>query len=286
MHQNLRRVRVIRNRRIGEEARGVYKYRVRLEAIAESYIHVGSGLIQPLFDLDEIKRTPVDKLEEMIDKLKFLDKIPPFRDSTYYIPGSSIKGAIRTRAELMFRSYNGETPTCFIVYDQRSLPSRNHQRVWGDVIYEARFRCDATRQNYVCEVCDIFGAPGLLAKIAFSDFTPVNNESIDVLEIYREPIIVFKKGTHFVGEMLLGDLEDYQFGLLLHAMRIPENKPILIGRYKYKKVRVRGKDEYFGRLRFRISSIEPDEIDMNQALDAFKDRLGVYFRDDLDETAW
>jgi len=286
MPQNLKRVNIIRNKDVSKGYRGFFSHVLYVEAVAESYIHIGSGSIKPLFDLNKVKDVSMDELEKLTSELKFLENVLPSRSGNYYIPGSSLKGAIRSRAELMFKNQAGEVPACFIVYNPREEPKEAHLRIWGDVIFENRFKCDAGRFSRVCEVCDIFGAPSLLSKVSFGDLIPVDSDPVEIVEIYNVPQMIFRKGTKFRGIIQFGGLENYQIGLLLHAMRVLDNKPILIGRYKYKKVKIEGREKYFGRLKFSITKIEPDNIDISEALSAFKEKLGSFYREDLDETAW
>jgi len=292
MSSKLQRVKVIRNRKFRDSYRGYYDHVIKIRGIAESYIFIGSGnqyfYVDPE-DLEEIDfSADFEHLLEQVKKIRveLLEDIPPFMEEKYVIPGTSLKGAVRSRAEFMFKSVNGEVPACYIVYDPATSLNQSHLRVWGGVVLEVRSKCETNISSSVCEICDIFGSSGLLAKVSFGNLVPISDDYIETVEILGRPYVVFKPGAIFEGEIRYGGLETYQLGLLLSAMRIPEKKPILIGEFKYKKMDLGGKKAYFGRLRIEVKDTKPSDINIDEAIREFKERFKMYFRDDLDETAW
>lgn len=199
--------------------------------------------------------------KESFSTIRYGDKI--------VIPGSSLKGAVRSRLELLFTAVNNEVPSCFRVVEgfapqpaPKGGQGWRHQRVWSSSLENRGRGCDATSATYwediqVCIVCDMFGAPGLRSRIDFGNLEPLNNVRLiraDILIRGRSVSFEFiDKNSSFKGVVLLNGLSLKELGLLSIAMRLLEDKPILIGRFKYVKHRLRIDNnflsEWFGRLK-------------------------------------
>ena len=279
------RVKVIRNRLIGKGERGYYNHILKIKAVADTRIFIGSGAINLQINKDLFAKADFDDLKELGESIEFLERDLPYNGSTFYIPGSSVKGAVRHRAEMMFKSVDGSVPSCYIVYDRAIAPLEKYKRIYGEQVLEERGKCIVDmgrgREAKVCEVCDIFGAPGAIAKIAFSDLIPKSDDPVEVVKINGVTYRVFKKGTVFNGKILIGDLELYQIGLLLKALRHDVDKPILIGMFKYKGW---SEENKFGRLKIKVTDIKPRDLNLDLTLNKFDEVLGKYYRYDLDET--
>ena len=263
--------------------RGLYDSKWSIKAEAVTPIMVTAGIPERILQQEKegiMNYKNIKDLEKV--EIDIFENRPPSYDGKYFIPGSSIKGAVRFRAEMMFKSLNNKSISCYRIYSKSGKPSSNYVKIYGSQVFEERPGCEIDEYDgeyKVCEVCDIFGAPKLIAKVAFSDFI-ANTDNVRRFEIGGEEYFGFDKGTIFEGYILLNSnaLEDYQLGLLLAAMRVCENKPILFGRLKYKKV----DGLKFGLLKFKIDNL--GRLEIEKYCKAFRDVLGDYYRDDLDET--
>jgi len=196
------------------------------------------------------------------------------------IPGSSLKGAIRSRLELLAMESNGVNIACFIRSSYlRSIPNVGqhgwrHTRIWGKTVLENRGRtCDATRWGVyedinVCKTCDLFGTSGLISRIDFSTLYPTVQNAMVELNVFFScdhrrivggVVEAIKPSTVFEGEIAVHGLSDSEFGLLAIGLRLhEEGNPILTGRFKYRRLAVcednAVKPVVFGRL--EISPLE------------------------------
>lgn len=231
---------------------------LKLEVISESYLFVGSGKIS--FKIDEnivksIESAARESYENFLRKIEIVSSKISFdyKGLTYIggrpaIPGSSVKGAVRSRLELLFHGINNIVPSCFIVQTRppRNKPARGthgwrHYEIWGDVIFEPRDTCNATKAEYfrdikVCPVCNMFGTSGLSSRVFFDDFY-TGDENIEVLRMdFDDSVEAIKPGSVFNGSILV-DLNPDEVGLLSIGMNLLNGKPILIGYSKYRKRR-------------------------------------------------
>lgn len=233
---------------------------------SKSYIHIGSSPI--LFTVNEgllsklIKSGKRD-IKSMLQTVDFKE-VMQFNISggKPIIPGSSVKGNIRSRLELSFRSKNGYVRSCFIRASpplKHEIPKSKHGwrhfKIWGKVLFEERGPpCDLTRMDRVCLICDLFGTAGLKSLIDFSDFV-CESRAKDVLEElnleYGMKLQAVKPNTKFNGRILFQNLKPAELGLLFFGMKI--GKSVLLGRLKYRH-KVSGR--IFGRARYQIDAIE------------------------------
>ncbi len=237
---------------------------IRLKALVpqDSYLFVGTGRKTLLFDRNKLealkKETNIEKLREFIHELSFDFEAFQSLAGNIVIHGSSIKGALRTRLELLFKSVNKACPACFRVYRVEEIPQR-YLLIWGDVVREVKRPCDYLSSGRVCEICDIFGAPGLGSLVDISNFILEGNaENLEKIELITgQKVMAVKPGSIFHGKISFRNLEKYQLGLLFIGLRLGENKPILIGRFKFRKLRdARNNELKFGRLLFELEDIQ------------------------------
>ncbi|MEM5853769.1 MAG: RAMP superfamily CRISPR-associated protein [Candidatus Aenigmatarchaeota archaeon] len=266
---------------------------------SDSYVFVG-GMIKELgtwfstlqMRIDEHvkKLKPID--EESIKKT-FSDFIQTSRPTestqflrygqTYAIPGSSLKGAIRSRIEYKLKPFKVgggyRSYSCYVVQEAFSRPAKNHINFWGEDVTYARATCSPPK---VCAVCDLFGCPSLSSRIHFSDAIMTAGQVKYVSEVRREaalPNSEFKTNVSIFNSDLL------DLGLLFLGMEIFTLSPALIGAFKYRFNKKLGQDKlgnrYFaGLLKFELQSFKPllgdfpSEITDNFALiDKARDRL-------------
>ncbi len=265
---------------------------IELRVSDDSYLHITSSTVSYIPSSREI----VEKVREIINRYKdgeaILDEIIKGKlveqgKGNYWeyfklagvpvIPGSSLKGAVRSRLELLFKPVEKLTPACFtreslgISEPVEGTPGWRYKKIWWDSIKEYRDRpCNATNWEYyedikVCRICDIFGAPGLASRVHFSTLYPSDTnctEYLDVILSCSKNIHVMveavKPSTVFKGEILVNGLELVELGLLATGLKLYSGRELLIGRLKYKQVvRCLGNEPIimkFGRVRANVVS--------------------------------
>ncbi len=263
-----------------------------LKARSESYIHVTSSPIPFMKPSKELLTRFREEIKSAIDVSQIIDiasRYPAFKGIVLeqirfggkpVIPGSSLKGAVRSRLELLIAEKNGISIACFIRASPppRTTPSKGrhgwrHMELWFDVISENRGRpCDATRWSYyeeieVCRICDLFGTSGLVSRVDFGTLYPVLEEdATEELEVIfscsrgiKGRVEAIKPSIEFRGEIAFKGLKLSELGLLALGLRLYDDRPILIGRFKYKRVPVcRDKKlllELFGRLNIYVEEV-------------------------------
>ena len=233
-----------------------------LEARAESYLHVWSGRMHVELDLSGIRPSMsraelVRAIERRAEGLARRAIVEPAELASYgeqlVMPGSSLKGAVRARLELLGK----EAGVCFAIQDRPDYrPAKGqhgwrHYALWRDAAEPPRRQACGD-----CITCDLFGSPGKCSRIFFGNLklrralkNPVEELQLD----YGERVRAIKPGTLFEGEISFLGLQPEELGLLAFGMRLHEGKPILIGKSKYRR-RVRqdtGEEVTFGRLLLR-----------------------------------
>lgn len=213
-------------------------------------IHIGgTGIslrgIRELVDLMEGMTGGVEyrltKLKEIVEGSRMgRDVVSIFslgRERRPSIPGSSLKGAIRSRLELSFRGYQGKVPSCFSVAErgpfkaERGRSGWRHQMIYPSSLEDRGGPCDYTKFGTVCKVCDIFGAPGLAARVHFPSL--VFSCDPDVFDASFTGLVeVIPKGCKARGTMNFVNMEPYELGLVLIGMG--DMRPLLIGFGKYR----------------------------------------------------
>lgn len=242
--------------------------------LSESYIHVGSS--STLFSLDEdlltkLVRSGRRDIRSLLQAAKFME-VMQFNASggRPVIPGSSVKGNIRSRLELSFRPKDGYVRSCFIRASRplvkeppKGASGWRYFRIWGSVLFEERgLPCDLIRMDKVCLICDLFGTTGLKSLIDFGDFVGESNAEnmLEQLSLdYGMNLLAAKPGSKFNGRILFHNLSPSELGLLLMGMRI--GRSILLGRLKY---RHRISSRTFGKARYEVKAIDllEDSLDL------------------------
>jgi hypothetical protein len=186
-------------------------------------VHVGSGgpSLKGLEGFAKGEGREIEGVEEALDVIRIGGKPA--------IPGSSLKGAVRSRLELTFRGYNGSVPSCFSVIGDVKIPSWRHREIYRSSSENRGPPCDYLRYGTVCKVCDIFGAPGLASRVHFPNLIFGDEDEISS-DLGR--IVVIPRGAESEGALLFQGMEPYELGLVLIGMG--NLKPLLIGRGKYR----------------------------------------------------
>ena len=241
----------------------------------DSYLHVGSGVVRLVVDAEGLRRQVaaardrrgLEKLVESLASTLQLDYAQfALVGGKLAIPGSSVKGNVRSRIELSFREKDGVVRSCLIRSTDHPLtpPERGregwrHFRVWQETLAFDRGKpCDFTSEEGemagVCLVCDIFGTSGLLGLVEFSDFVGEDVSPVRVDLPTGEKLLAAPPGSAFRGWLSFRNLEAWELGLLLFGMGVRDSRrgrPVLLGKSKY---RVQGKN-VFGVVRYVVESL-------------------------------
>lgn len=238
---------------------------IHVTLLSESYIHVGS--FSSLFTVDEKMLTNLIKSGER--DIRGLQRAAKFMEVAQFstsggrpvIPGSTIKGNVRSRLELSFRARNNYVRSCFIRARGPLLKETpkgghgwRHFRVWSNVLFEERGPpCDLTKMDKVCLICDLFGTSGLKSLIDYGDLVG-EKDAKNVLEQfsleYGMNLFAAKPNSKFSGRIIFRNLSPSDLGLLLIGMKV--GKEALLGRLKYRH-KVSGYT--FGKVKYDVETI-------------------------------
>lgn len=191
-------------------------------------------------------------------------KEPPTVDGKPYIPGSSIKGAVRSRLEYKFypRMVKGELVSyaCYVVQeDVVSDVHDRHKRFWGvESTYARDGPCSIgdVEEGDVCIVCDLFGAPSLMSRIDFSDAVMIGTELESLIDI---GIKAFRPGSSFDLFCSARNVNDTELGLLYLSLELFSGSPVIMGFRKYVNNPIVGRPYhdkyYFGLIKFSLEEV-------------------------------
>lgn len=242
-----------------------------------SYLHVGAGALRFSVEEEYVKKLGIQSGKELEKALKDLsDKISMdynrFAETMEgpTIPGSSVKGNIRSRLELSFVPKGNFVRSCFIISGSFLPPDQDryaHFKLWRKTLSLPREEaCSYLRESSgVCLLCDLFGTSGLQSLVQFSDFIGKNIELHPINLPTGERFLVAPPGSTFSGKILFRNLKASELGLLLYGMGIRNSrigKPVLLGRMKYR----RDLPHIFGVIRYLVDSLhlapfsEPFEV--------------------------
>ena len=154
----------------------------------DSYLHVGTGVLRLVLDEAWLRQQAAaartrQQLESLIRKLSESIQLDYAQFSSLAgrpaVPGSSVKGYVRSRLELSFAPKDGVVRCCLIRATEEPLeppePGEHgwrHFRIWRQALeFEREPACDYSEgEGQVCLCCDLFGTAGLQGLVEFSDF--------------------------------------------------------------------------------------------------------------------
>lgn len=225
---------------------------VEMEVVSD-YLHVGSGV----YDVELLK--PIENIQKLVEealKGNIPDLSGYFSPKTHemvkygdtpVIPGSTVKGLVRTRLELSIPD------SCYIVSRRSNSTSRTYRRIFKNPQPK-----ESDKFPKVCPVCDLLGNSGLArensglaSRISFSDLIMTKGKTDFVKVYYGEYYESAVKGSKFYGKVLYKSLTKVDLGMLLYGLGFRNingklvGKVMLMGRFKYSNRR-------FGRVRFSL----------------------------------
>lgn len=245
--------------------------RLEVSIIAESHLHVGQGGQKPFVKVDEegIRRLrgPLS-VREVGRYVDFQAGVAPFSrvSGVPTIPGGTVKGNVRARLELSFRSKDNVVRACFLKAGRpldKPSPSGaigwRHQRIWSHAIREDRRACNFITERKVCLLCDIFGSAGLSSLVNFSDFPLTGgSDKMEIIDLpYGMKLEAARPGSIFNGFIGFRNLTPEELGLLFLGMNLRSGRisdQVLLGRLKYHNAQTLG-GRIFGRIRYRLNEV-------------------------------
>jgi len=265
--------------------------RMQITLTSLQYLHVGSGeelkieeskineILKKMREPNQIK----SEIQRQIQHLSAFSSI----DDALIIPGSTVKGNVRSRLELSFKNVNGKVNSCFLKAGTlKSGPLEGaqgwrHYKLWRDRVIEDRGPpCDYTRSESVCLICNLFGTNGLRGLVEFSDLT-LEHGGKEVLDLpYDMKLEAVRPGSVFKGFINFFNIMPEELGLILIGMGLIEKssgRPVLLGRLKYRKETGAKK---FGRVTYAVDFLKlsryskPLHIDSSTLLESSQNVSG------------
>ncbi len=303
------------------------RIRIKLRTCSESlgdpvnsYLHVGSGFLRLVIDEEDLRRRASQarsraELERLVRELseKIQMDYAQFvltAGEEPFIPGSSVKGNVRSRLELSFVPRGGVVRCCLIRATRTPLqppkPGKQgwrHFRMWERTLrFDRRDACNLTQTSEsdtqqtsefkVCLLCDIFGTAGLGGLIEFGDLKGKNVklEPVKLFTLRRRPrgrLWAAPPGSTFEGTITFRNLKPEELGLLLYGMGMRDSsqgRPVLLGKLKYQgNLLVESESKYprnrqvvFGVVRYELVDLELAPFSQPLYVDGI--RVGPGFR--------
>lgn len=233
--------------------------KLRIETL--SYLHMGSG--------------------EYTEKAGLIYRTFLKTNGIYTIPGSSLKGCIRTLAEMVSHG-------CMAVLPQKEVQDKIPVR-----------KTHSFSQS--CILCDMFGTRGKKSKVLFSDFkaTEISQNQVEIIrvaksytpnvnaQIYKDSkgqikgykvylhgrdyergevaLEAIRPGTVFEGEVIYQNLSDTQLKLLCFALGL-SGLDLKIGygkNHNLGSIRITAVDEFYKQKAFEYEKISDKNIQNN-----------------------
>ncbi len=246
-------VRVLRERPTPRHRLEGFSGTATLRAKALSRIHVGAG--PQAAEARRVDRSALRRLREMALRMGkqavsvlereaesiFAEEVtfPVYRlGGKPAVPGTTLKGVVRSRIELSMKAdEEGVVPSCFSVGDHSEVGpgSRLHREIYPNSDQNRGPRCDLTRGNSVCRICDIFGAPGLASRVGFGPL--VFDVETEVLRLPRGGVEVIPEGAESRGTVYFTGLSEEELGVLVYGLgAAPGMGPIPVGGWRFHRL--------------------------------------------------
>jgi hypothetical protein len=301
---SIRRVKVVgvekpRTRVPGAEGLNV-ALQVELRVVSD-YLFIGSGG-ERLAGLESAAGTPPRSFDEALARARRLQGARPVKD--FYrttnpstgrkqpaIPGSSVKGAVRSRIELACRAGSEGRVVAPILLppDNQGIPDGlpqvgahgwRHVRIWCESVFEFR-----ELESIPTILEDLLGLASpelsMQSRVLFNTFYPVD-ASLDCSPVeldHGEVLCAVERGALFRGKIVAYNVTPEDLGLLLYGLgqdKLLCNKEplLLMGYSKYRCRMSGGRKVSFGVVSVRIAAITPDPLSAGKWVDMVR-QVGV-----------
>ena len=245
----------------------------------DSYLHIGTGALRLIIDEEELRRrASLAKNRAELERLvrEFSEKIQVDYEQfvllkdlkvgeRVVVPGSSVKGNVRSRIELSFVPKDDAVRCCLIRATddpvQPPPPGQHgwrHFRIWQSSLSFRRDKaCNYTDEyaKEVCLLCDLFGTAGLAGLIEFGDLVGTDVKLVEVDLPTGEKLLAAPPGSTFEGTATFRNLKTEELGLLLYGMGMRDSRlgrPVLLGKMKYRRY----PPHVFGVVRYELLALE------------------------------
>jgi CRISPR-associated protein Csm3 len=197
--------------------------------------------------------------DPMLPDMQFVRTVQPGQGEVVYLPGSSLKGVVRSYIERALRTLDEPTgwrracPTFDNrERDEKGCGSRIDRRATSKVVYHES-----------CGACRLFGNTRLRGRLAFSDSLPSTtiltevrygnaisriSQSVQSGALFEMEVAV--AGT-FQGQIVLENYEGWQLGLLGLALDAMDQGSLRLGF---------GRNRGFGEVRLKVTTATVEEI--------------------------
>ncbi len=232
----------------------IVKIPVTLKVVSE-YLHISKDP-KPMPKIS--KNVNPSDLSKLVGKfisgqIQNLDELNKYFENDYVkfmstekglvIPGNTVKGAIRSRLELLMYD------SCYNPLGIK--PSKTKSRRYIEIFQPPKHKDVENfdpQSGQICPVCNLFGNAGLASRVNFSDLI-FRDGKVDFIPVRGLLYEVAKRGSIFTGDIIMHAPQPCEIGMLLYGAGYRKGgkwKTILLGRFKYER-----KD--FGRVQFDIN---------------------------------
>jgi CRISPR-associated protein Csm3 len=222
-----------------------------------------------------------------------------------FIPGSSLKGVIRTYVERVLRTLDGMNTqhpeqrlwACDPLDEDRRCVTGAQKKALFEQAGEDDARFTELIWQRSCTACRLFGSPWLASRVAFQDAMLANRESLLRLTEVRDGVGIDRDlgsaktgikydfetvpaGAEFGITIVVENAEEWEVGLLLLALKAIEKGELPIGGKTTRgpgwgelvdlKVQHVGKDNL---LAYLTETAQPEQKDPTQLLRRFSEQL-------------
>ncbi|HEY65176.1 MAG TPA: CRISPR-associated RAMP protein [Caldilineae bacterium] len=172
-------------------------------------------------------------------------------DGVPFIPGSSIKGAVRSLAERILRTWN-QQPEFWACdpFDAPCVPANRKDELMHEAETQAPDRVEQAFSEKVwkasCTACRLFGSPWFAGRVAFKDAFLQNSDDLPVVTQIRDGVGIDRDlgaartgvkydfevvvpGARFGLEILAENVDDRELGFLLTVLRLWEEGSLALG---------------------------------------------------------
>jgi len=243
---------------------------IELEMTVESdYLHVGQGKrgVELVKSVDDVEKLVEQALQGKLPNVEGYFSKEAFllnkQGDKVVIPGSTIKGLVRSRLELSIPG------SCYIVSRPSNSSSSVYKRIFNP-LPKPSDRFDIREYREVCPVCDLLGNSGLASRVSFSDFVMTSGKTSFVSKANANYEVV-TKGSKFIGKVVYRSIKSVEeLGMLLYGFGLRQDgssKVMLLGRFKFS-------DRQFGRVKFSVKNMDINAVKkyLTQFQNRFKPR--------------